>query len=114
MPLQNARRTSPYAFFILATTESLKVPATIVSRCQRFAFKRIGDEDLGYVFSPSHRQKGGPDPEAMRLIISRADGCVRDAETLLGQVDRLEKRISRQPSRPLLFRPATFLWQRDC
>ncbi len=79
-----------YAFFILATTEWHKVPATIVSRCQRFEFKRVSFEALAGRLRFLAQQEGwSVSDEVIALIVSRADGCVRDAETLLGQLGAL-------------------------
>lgn len=88
--LKTLEEPPPYAFFILATTEWHKVPATIVSRCQRFEFKRISDADmLARVRLLAEAEKWTMDEEAARLIVLRSDGCVRDAETLLSQVGSL-------------------------
>jgi DNA polymerase-3 subunit gamma/tau len=88
--LKTLEEPPAYAYFILATTEWHKIPATIISRCQRFEFKRISDEVLAErVRSLAEQEKWRVDPEVVRLIVSRADGCVRDAETLLGQLGSL-------------------------
>lgn len=76
-----------YAFFIFATTEWHKIPATIVSRCQRFEFKRISETDLAERVKHVVKEEGWKiDDEVVKLIVSKADGCVRDAETMLGQL----------------------------
>jgi len=73
-----------YVIFILATTEPHKIPATILSRCQRFDFKRVSkeanQERIGYIL-----EQMGVDyeKEAIDLIIQNADGAVRDALSLL-------------------------------
>ncbi len=94
--LKTLEEPPAYAFFILATTEWHKVPATIVSRCQRFEFKRVPDDimhDRIAVLAKAEDWK--LDEGVNKLIISRADGCVRDAETLLGQLGGLgEKNIT--------------------
>ncbi len=88
--LKTLEEPPSYAYFILATTEWHKIPATIISRCQRFEFKRISDEVLAErVRSLAEQEQWKVDPEVIRLIVSRADGCVRDAETLLGQLGSL-------------------------
>ncbi|MDQ9750232.1 DNA polymerase III subunit gamma/tau, partial [Acinetobacter baumannii] len=72
--------------FILATTELHKVPATILSRCQRFAFRRISPEDIAarlqYV---SYQENIDLDDEAARVLARLADGGMRDALSLLDQ-----------------------------
>ena len=75
-----------HLLFILATTELHKVPATILSRCQRFAFRRISQEDiverLQYV---AYQEKIELDDGAARVLARMADGGMRDALSLLDQ-----------------------------
>ena len=75
-----------HLLFILATTELHKVPATILSRCQRFAFRRIGQEDivsrLQYV---AYQEKIDLDDSAARILARLADGGMRDGLSLLDQ-----------------------------
>ncbi len=88
--LKTLEEPPAYAFFILATTEWHKVPATIVSRCQRFEFKRVSPEVMTTRLKTLASQEGWTvAPEVLSLIVSRADGFVRDAETLLGQLSSL-------------------------
>ena len=72
--------------FILATTELHKVPATILSRCQRFSFKRILPEDiarrLAYV---AHQEKIDLTADGAELLARLADGALRDGLSLLDQ-----------------------------
>jgi len=73
--------------FILCTTEAHKVPATIISRCQRFDFKRIGIKDavkkLTYIIQA---EKIKIEKNILEAIARHADGHMRDAESLLGQI----------------------------
>lgn len=94
--LKTLEEPPAYAFFILATTEWHKVPETIISRCQRFDFLRIEDAELEKRIEEIGKREGWEiAPEVLKLIVSRADGCARDAETLLGQIGALgEKRIT--------------------
>lgn len=88
--LKTLEEPPAYAFFILATTEWHKVPATIVSRCQRFEFRRISDADLfARLQALALAEKWEVEEAVLKLIVSRAEGCVRDAETLLGQIGSL-------------------------
>jgi DNA polymerase-3 subunit gamma/tau len=88
--LKTLEEPPPYAFFIFATTEWHKIPATIVSRCQRFEFKRIPDAELSDRVRDIAKAEGMTlSDDVVRLIVSRSDGCVRDAETLLGQISSL-------------------------
>ena len=88
--LKTLEEPPAYAFFILATTEWHKVPATIISRCQRFEFKRIADKEMGERLEQLAKAEGWQlEEEVKRLIVSRSEGCVRDAETLLSQIGSL-------------------------
>ncbi|MGI6180932.1 MAG: DNA polymerase III subunit gamma/tau [Agathobaculum sp.] len=73
-----------HVLFILATTELHKVPATILSRCQRFDFRRIGAEDIARRLIDVAAKEGIPLSEgAARLIARLADGAMRDALSML-------------------------------
>ena len=75
-----------HLIFILATTELHKVPATILSRCQRFAFKRILPRDIAQRLLYVAREEGiGLTPGGADLLARLADGALRDALSLLDQ-----------------------------
>lgn len=75
-----------HLIFILATTELHKVPATILSRCQRFSFRRLRPEDIAARLSYIAWQEGVDlDPEAARVLSRLADGALRDGVSLLDQ-----------------------------
>ena len=75
-----------HLMFILATTELHKVPATILSRCQRFSFRRIQPKDIEARLQYVARQEGIPLTESGAELLSRlADGALRDALSLLDQ-----------------------------
>lgn len=75
-----------HLLFILATTELHKVPATILSRCQRFAFRRISQEDIAarlqYV---AYQENIDLNNDAARVLARLADGGMRDGLSLLDQ-----------------------------
>ena len=75
-----------HLLFILATTELHKVPATILSRCQRFSFRRLMQEDIAsrinYVAYQEHIEI---EPDAVNLLARLADGGMRDGVSLLDQ-----------------------------
>lgn len=75
-----------HLIFILATTELHKIPATILSRCQRFSFRRISPQDvadrLAYV---AQAEQIDLDPQAARVLGRMADGALRDGLSLLDQ-----------------------------
>ncbi len=85
--LKTIEEPPPHAIFILATTETHKVPQTIISRCQRFDFRRVTPADiakrLNYVAQSENMIL---QPDAAKLIARHADGALRDALTLLEQV----------------------------
>ena len=75
-----------HLMFILATTELHKVPATILSRCQRFSFKRIRPEDIVDRLMLVAREEGVVlTPDGASLLARLADGGLRDALSLLDQ-----------------------------
>ena len=75
-----------HLIFILATTELHKVPATILSRCQRFSFRRISQEDIaGRLQYVAYQEKIDLDDSAARVLARLADGAMRDGLSLLDQ-----------------------------
>ncbi len=75
-----------HLLFILATTELHKVPATILSRCQRFSFRRISQEDIAARLQYVAYQEGiDLDDSAARVLSRMADGGMRDGLSLLDQ-----------------------------
>ncbi len=75
-----------HLLFILATTELHKVPATILSRCQRFAFRRISQEDIAARLSyVAYQENIDLDDSAARVLARMADGGMRDGLSLLDQ-----------------------------
>jgi len=98
--LKTIEEPPPRVIFIMATTEIHKVPATIISRCQRFDFKKISRrevvERLKYVLS---MERVEVDESILESIARASEGCVRDSESLLGQVLALrdaKNKISRE------------------
>jgi DNA polymerase-3 subunit gamma/tau len=85
--LKTLEEPPPYVVFILATTEAHKVPATILSRCQRFDFRRISRSDVISKLSRICQTEGIKlEPEGLNLIAKSATGSLRDAENLLEQM----------------------------
>ncbi|MBN1585533.1 DNA polymerase III subunit gamma/tau [Candidatus Uhrbacteria bacterium] len=95
--LKTLEEPPEHAVFILATTELHKVPATIVSRCQRFDFRRVPfSEMVERLHTLSEREGIRVDMKAIEAVVRQSDGCLRDAEGLLGKVMTLGdgKRVS--------------------
>ncbi len=81
------KTAAPHAKFILATTEPHKVPATIQSRCQRFDFRRIPVPEIaGHLQHIAAEEGFTAEDEALTAIARGAQGCMRDAISLLDQM----------------------------
>lgn len=84
--LKTLEEPPSYVIFILATTEPHKLPATILSRCQRYDFKRVGSSDLKHRLAHICEAQGSAYEEAaLDLIIRKSDGAVRDSLSMLDQ-----------------------------
>ena len=85
--LKTLEEPPAHVIFVLATTELHKLPATIVSRCQRFNFKKIPEDIM--IKKLETMAKGEDvkiDKEVLKRVMAKSDGCMRDAESLLGQI----------------------------
>lgn len=84
--LKTIEEPPAHVMFIFATTEIEKLPVTIVSRCQRYTFRRITSDDIAQRLSYVAEQEGfGLDSAAAQLIAVHADGGLRDALSILDQ-----------------------------
>jgi len=85
--LKTLEEPPPHAIFILATTEPHKLLTTILSRCQRFDFRRLSHEAVVSKLSHICQQEGiGLEPQGLRLIARSVSGSLRDAENVLQQL----------------------------
>ncbi len=109
--------------FILATTEVHKLPATILSRCQRFDFRRIPSEDMISRMNYIAAEEGLTLENDAAMLISRiSDGGMRDALSLLDQcmgrdlhiTSQLVSNVAGLTSKDYLFRLADSLCDSDC
>ena len=90
--LKTLEEPPEHAYFILATTELHKVPDTVQSRCQRFPFKQVGDEDIiRRLQNIADNEKITVDRGALRAMARHVNGGMRDAISLLDQLSSLEK-----------------------
>lgn len=84
--LKTLEEPPSYVIFILATTEPHKIPATILSRCQRFDFKRVSSKDIAnrmaYICEKENIQA---EEKALNLIARNSQGALRDALSILDQ-----------------------------
>jgi DNA polymerase III subunit gamma/tau len=88
--LKTLEEPPPRVVFVLATTDPQRVLATILSRCQRFDFRRIPlqalEQHLTWI---AEQEQIGITPEALHVVAQRAQGGLRDAESLLDQLSLL-------------------------
>ncbi len=84
--LKTIEEPPPWAVFVLCTTESHKIPATIASRCQHFSFRSVDFEDLTARMAWICEQEGiEADPEALAILAAAGEGSVRDSLSALDQ-----------------------------
>jgi DNA polymerase-3 subunit gamma/tau len=85
--LKTLEEPPPHAIFVLATTEPHRIPDTVLSRCQRFDFRRIPTykivERLAFILE---QEGGSAEPAALEMIARSAEGCMRDAISLTDQL----------------------------
>ncbi|MCB0044594.1 MAG: DNA polymerase III subunit gamma/tau [Caldilineaceae bacterium] len=85
--LKTLEEPPPHARFVLATTEPHKIPATVMSRCQRFDFRRIPVPEIaGHLQEITTAEGFQAEDEALTAIARSAQGCMRDAISLLDQM----------------------------
>lgn len=85
--LKTLEEPPEHTIFIFATTDVHKVPLTIISRCQRFDFRRIEHNTIKNLLTEiAEAEKIKIDDQALTIIAKKADGALRDAESLFDQV----------------------------
>ena len=85
--LKTLEEPPEYVIFILATTEPRKIPATILSRCQRFDFRMLNRQEIiNRLRKLAEADDISAEDEALSLIADSADGAMRDAESILDQL----------------------------
>ncbi len=85
--LKTLEEPPPHVLFIFATTEVHKVPATILSRCQRYDFRRITIEDIiSRLRFIAGEEKIAIDDDALMIIAKKGDGSMRDSQSIFDQV----------------------------
>ena len=93
--LKTLEEPPPHAIFVLATTEIHKIPATVLSRCQRYEFRRIPVlEMVQYLQEKCSSEKIAVEPDALTLIARQATGSMRDAISLLDQLSSTGEKVS--------------------
>ncbi|MGN7765687.1 DNA polymerase III subunit gamma/tau [Paenibacillus sp. 22594] len=85
--LKTLEEPPPHVMFILATTEPHKLPATIISRCQRFDFRRVSlEEQTAHLTAICQKEGISADADALQYIARLSDGGMRDALSILDQI----------------------------
>ena len=98
--LKTLEEPPSYMVFILATTEPQKLPSTILSRCQRFDFGRLTEEQMISRMKTAIPELAEAEPGARELIARSADGSMRDAwsllDTCMGSGEKLTEKLVRE------------------
>src|SRR5512146_185441 len=101
--LKTLEEPPPHAIFNLATTEIHKIPATVLSRCQRHEFRRVPvDEILGNLKEIVKAEGLKADEDALSLIARQATGAARDAQSLLDQLSSMGSTITLELAQSVL------------
>ncbi len=101
--LKTLEEPPAHAIFILCTTETHKIPETIISRCQRFDFKRVArGELLELLVKICQNEKREVAKEVLNQVAAQSEGFVRDAESLLGQLLTLPGKIDQEAATIIL------------
>jgi DNA polymerase-3 subunit gamma/tau len=101
--LKTLEEPPAHAIFILATTEVHKIPATVLSRCQRHEFRRIPVKDISAALAKlCKEEKIKADEDALLLIARQATGAMRDAISLLDQLTSTGEKITMELAQQVL------------
>lgn len=101
--LKTLEEPPAHVIFILCTTESHKLPQTIISRCQRFDLKKVTSKELKGKLERIVKEEGKKvDSDVLDNIVVHSEGCVRDSESLLGKVLTLGDEITSQQAELVL------------
>jgi len=101
--LKTLEEPPPHAIFILATTEVHKIPATVLSRCQRHEFRRIPiSEIVSALKALAKDEKIKIDDDALTLVARQATGAMRDAISLLDQLASAGKPVTLEMAQEVL------------
>jgi len=85
--LKTLEEPPDYVMFILATTDAQRLPATIISRCQKYDFNKIPFDVMFASLAGALESEGiSYDKDALNLVVRNSDGCMRDSLSLLDQI----------------------------
>ncbi|MBM4355124.1 MAG: DNA polymerase III subunit gamma/tau, partial [Deltaproteobacteria bacterium] len=113
--LKTLEEPPPHVRFILATTDPQKLPATILSRCQRFDFRRVSTAGLvAHLARICKKEQVEVDEEALAIVVRQTQGSVRDSMSLLDQlIAAADGRVTAQFAKEVLG-VADRRWVLDC
>jgi DNA polymerase III subunit gamma/tau len=101
--LKTLEEPPKHAVFILATTEVHKIPATVLSRCQRYEFRRIPVQDIeAYLARMAESEGIKIQPGVLTLVARQATGAMRDAISLLDQLASTGKKVTLEMANEVL------------
>ena len=101
--LKTLEEPPPHAIFVLATTEVHKIPATVLSRCQRHEFRRIPvSKIVEHLQEIASGEKISIDDHALQLVARQATGSLRDGISLLDQLSSIGSQISLEDAQNIL------------
>ena len=101
--LKTLEEPPPHAIFILATTETHKIPATVLSRCQRHEFRRVSVESIVKQLNIiAEGENITADADAMQLIARQSNGGMRDAISLFDQLSSTSEKITLELAQTVL------------
>ena len=101
--LKTLEEPPPHAIFVLATTEIHKIPATVLSRCQRHEFRRVAVGEIVANLQKIVASEGWQaDEDALTLIARQATGSVRDAQSLLDQLSSAGTKVTLELAQSVL------------
>ncbi|CAK9183422.1 unnamed protein product [Ilex paraguariensis] len=103
------RSSGSTVIFVLITTDANKVPKNMSSRCQKFCFPKLKDKDIALKLTKiAAREDIGIEREALKLIIAKSEGSLREAENILDQLALLGSTISSSMVQQLVRGPFFF------
>ena len=101
--LKTLEEPPAHVLFILCTTEIHKLPQTIISRCQRFDFKKVSSQQmLDLLAKVVESEKKKIEEEVLKSVVIHSEGCVRDAQSLLGKILSLGDDITMEQAEIIL------------
>jgi DNA polymerase III subunit gamma/tau len=104
--LKTLEEPPPGLVFVLATTEPEKLPATVLSRCQHFRFRRLSEDQIrSKLVRLAAETRVEADDDALALVARAADGAMRDAESLLERLLVEGQRVTRERAEAALGLP---------